>query len=55
MKIVCAWCGKHLGKKEPTENKHVTHTICKKCREKELNKFEISIGMNVEQEYIRKS
>ena len=38
MKVACAWCGKYLGKKEPLENKRVTHTICKKCGEKELKK-----------------
>ena len=55
MKILCARCGKYLGKKKPMENKYVTYTICKKCREKEFNKLGIPIGMKVEQEHIRKS
>lgn len=31
MKIVCAWCGKTTGEKEPLEDKSVTHGICEKC------------------------
>lgn len=31
MKIVCAWCQKDLGEKEPLEDKNVTHGICVDC------------------------
>lgn len=31
MNIVCAWCGKHLGEKEPLEDKSTSHTICDEC------------------------
>jgi hypothetical protein len=35
MKIVCAWCGKHLGEKEvmrlPQELPPITHSICPVC------------------------
>ena len=34
MKIVCAWCGKKLGEKEPYDDKSVTHGICQKCKAK---------------------
>ena len=44
MKIVCAWCGKHLGEKEvmqlSQELPPVTHSICPECRKRvfgELN------------------
>ena len=32
--IKCAWCGKHMGEKEPYEDKSVTHGICPECRAK---------------------
>ncbi len=35
MKIVCAWCGKDLGVKEPVSD-DVTHGICEDCAEKLL-------------------
>ena len=31
MKIVCAWCKKPLGDKEPLSDTSVTHTICPEC------------------------
>jgi len=31
MRIVCAWCGKELGEKEPLEDKRITHGICPEC------------------------
>jgi len=34
MKIVCAWCGKDLGEKEPLEDKRITHGICEECEAK---------------------
>lgn len=37
----CSWCGKHIGEKEPLEDKTETHGICDKCAQevekKELN------------------
>lgn len=32
MKIVCAWCKKRLGEKEPFEDKRVTHSQCPACK-----------------------
>ena len=33
MKIVCAWCQKGLGEKEPLEDVKVSHGICPSCSE----------------------
>jgi DNA-directed RNA polymerase subunit RPC12/RpoP len=34
MKVVCAWCGKDMGEKEPKEDKGTTHSICPQCLSK---------------------
>ncbi|MCH8864040.1 MAG: hypothetical protein IIB13_01575 [Chloroflexi bacterium] len=31
MKIVCAWCGKSLGKKDGRGEKGVSHGLCREC------------------------
>lgn len=31
MKIVCAWCKKEMGEKEPLGDKSISHTICREC------------------------
>lgn len=31
MKIVCAWCGKYMGEKEPLDDPQTTHGICPDC------------------------
>jgi len=31
MKIVCAWCGKDMGKKDSKSKERVSHGICKEC------------------------
>ncbi len=31
MKIVCAWCERELGEKEPLEDKDTTHGMCFRC------------------------
>lgn len=31
MKVVCAWCKKDLGEKEPLEEKTVSHGMCEEC------------------------
>ena len=42
-RIICAWCGKNLGKKEApaspdqTINDPITHTICAECFEQTLD------------------
>lgn len=33
MTIICAWCKKALGEKEPLEDKSISHTICPGCKE----------------------
>lgn len=39
MKIVCAWCGKYLGEKEPMSDTGTTHGLCQECLAKELKKI----------------
>lgn len=34
MIIICAWCKRKMGEKEPIEDKSETHTICNECEEK---------------------
>lgn len=31
MIIICSWCKKWQGEKEPLQDVRVTHTICKNC------------------------
>jgi len=31
MKVLCAWCEKEMGKKEPLWDTSTTHGICPKC------------------------
>ena len=31
MKIVCSYCGKDLGEKEPIDDKNTSHGICLDC------------------------
>jgi hypothetical protein len=35
MVIVCAWCQKYLGSREPLGSPDLTHGICDECRERE--------------------
>ena len=42
MKIICAWCKKDLGEKEPLADNRITHSVCEKCKQKmqqELKQF----------------
>lgn len=34
----CCYCLSYIGEKEPLEDKSLTHGICEKCLEVELNK-----------------
>jgi len=39
MKVVCAWCNKDMGEKEPTKGRQrneVTHGMCDKCYKKQM-------------------
>jgi hypothetical protein len=36
MIVICAWCQKKMGEKEPLEDKSETHTICAQCQGKWL-------------------
>ena len=38
MKILCSWCGKQLGEKEPLDDQSDTHGKCPECLEKERRK-----------------
>jgi len=37
MKVVCAWCGKHMGEKDGRGVEGTSHGICKEC----LSKLEV--------------
>lgn len=39
MIVICAWCNRFQGYKEPMEDKQTTHTICAKCAEREREGF----------------
>jgi len=34
MLVICSWCGKPLGEKEPKEDKSISHSICEECKKK---------------------
>lgn len=44
MKIVCAWCQKDMGEKEPLEDTAITHSICDACQQKQINDIAKSLG-----------
>jgi len=44
MLIICSWCKKKLGEKEPLEDKRETHGICSECYEK-LTKKKVKSGV----------
>ena len=33
MKVICAWCKKDLGEKEPLSDTKISHGICDDCKE----------------------
>jgi len=37
MIIVCSWCEKSMGEKEPFEDKNITHGICQPCYSRALS------------------
>lgn len=48
MKIICAWCGKDMGEKEPTQGKwkdEITHGMCEECYKKEIEEIENEQGI----------
>jgi hypothetical protein len=42
MRIICSWCGKHTGAKEPLSDLSITSTICGECYRKTRYKNEES-------------
>ena len=40
MKVICAWCKKSLGEKEPLKDKRETHGICPSCEKKVMKDYE---------------
>lgn len=36
MEISCAWCKRHMGEKEPLEDRSVTHGICPPCGDESM-------------------
>ena len=41
MILICAWCQKKLGEKEPLENKDHTHGICPACSTELKKKYRV--------------
>ena len=39
MVVMCSWCKKVLGEKEPFENKNITHGLCDKCFAKQMSEI----------------
>jgi len=35
MKIICSWCGKVIGEKDPLTDKSESHTRCPDCLKKQ--------------------
>ena len=48
MILICAWCKKNLGEKEPLDNLDVTHGICKPCADKLKAEFGMSAALDTE-------
>ncbi|KKM97309.1 hypothetical protein LCGC14_1169310 [marine sediment metagenome] len=34
MRVICSWCGKDMGEKEPLDNEEISHGICEECQER---------------------
>ena len=37
MKVICCYCKKDLGDKEPFEDIRISHGACKKCADQQLS------------------
>lgn len=42
MKVMCGWCGKDMGAKEPYEQDCVSHGICEPCHQEQLAQLNFS-------------
>ena len=42
MIIICSWCGKELGEKEPFEDESASHTKCEECLKKQMASADMS-------------
>ena len=42
MFLICGWCKKDMGEKEPLDNKDMTHGICKVCADALKKKYRMS-------------
>lgn len=47
MILICAWCKKVLGEKEPIEDKTATHGICKNCADKLKKKYHMTEALDL--------
>jgi hypothetical protein len=45
MKIICSWCGKKMGEKEPLSDPSVTNGMCRPC----LGRMARRIGFSEEE------
>ena len=50
VKIVCAWCGKDMGKKDGKGVKGISHGICQECLAKVIAKMESKSSTGSEQD-----
>lgn len=48
MIIICAWCSKNEGEKQPLENKEITHSICQECSEQLTKETNEEIQSNLD-------
>lgn len=45
MQVICAWCNKDLGQKEPLEETKVSHGICPICMESLLRQENVVLSV----------
>lgn len=54
MIIICAWCTKYLGEKEPLDDHRQTHSMCGQCFEVR-RRFEGTVLFSTERELIKQT
>ncbi len=50
MTVICAWCQKHIGEKEPIEIQTETHGICQGCFTEMVERVQHDETPHVEEE-----
>ena len=41
MTVICSWCKKDLGEKEPMDDRRISHGMCPDCFEKQKEEIRI--------------